>query len=60
MTSEKGVSLYRSLLHQMLQGIHAMHKSWCMHRDMKPSNILVVNNGAESGILKIADFGLAR
>lgn len=37
-----------------------MHKSWTFHRDLKPSNILVNTQGAETGSLKIADFGLAR
>ena len=45
---------------QLLRGMHAMHKSWMIHRDLKPSNILVMGQGPESGLLKIADFGLAR
>ena len=33
-----------------------IHKYKILHRDLKPQNLLVSNNG----ILKIADFGLAR
>lgn len=46
----------RSLLYQMLQGIHAMHSNWCIHRDIKPSNTLCTSTGQ----VKLADFGLAR
>ncbi|KAM0038279.1 putative protein-serine/threonine kinase CMGC-CDK-CDK8 family [Helianthus debilis subsp. tardiflorus] len=31
-----------------------------MHQDLKPSNILVMGDGEEQGVVKIADFGLAR
>jgi len=41
---------------QILQGLCFMHKNGYFHRDMKPENILVLNNDTT----KIADFGLAR
>lgn len=34
--------------------------NWIVHRDLKPSNILVMGEGEEHGVVKIADFGLAR
>mmetsp|Transcript_6921 Transcript_6921/g.12272 ORF Transcript_6921/g.12272 Transcript_6921/m.12272 type:complete len:317 (-) Transcript_6921:190-1140(-) len=41
---------------QLLKGLDFCHASRILHRDLKPQNLLV--NG--EGILKIADFGLAR
>ena len=41
---------------QILTGLHFMHKNGYFHRDMKPENILVLNND----VTKIADFGLAK
>jgi protein kinase len=43
-------------MYQILQGLYFMHKNGYFHRDMKPENILVLNND----ITKIADFGLAK
>lgn len=46
----------KSYLSQMLKGIAYCHAHRVLHRDMKPQNLLVNSNG----LLKIADFGLAR
>lgn len=40
---------------EMLQGLSFMHMRGYFHRDMKPENLLLVND-----VIKIADFGLAR
>ena len=40
----------------ILDGLHACHTNQLLHRDIKPLNILL----SAEGILKIADFGLAR
>jgi len=53
-------AITKSLIWQVLNGIHYMHSHWVIHRDLKPSNILVMGEGKETGTVKIGDFGLAR
>lgn len=48
--------MIKRYLKQILMAIHACHCSRIMHRDMKPHNILI----GQDGQLKLADFGLAR
>lgn len=51
--SEAQIKCY---MKQLLEGISYLHQNNIMHRDMKAANLLINNKG----ILKIADFGLAR
>ncbi|XP_032225919.1 cyclin-dependent kinase 8 isoform X2 [Nematostella vectensis] len=53
-------SMFKSLLYQILDGIHYLHSNWVLHRDLKPANILVMGDGPERGRVKIADMGFAR
>jgi len=46
--------------HQLLKGLAFCHQSRCIHRDLKPHNLLITDRPGEKHILKIADFGLAR
>jgi eukaryotic-like serine/threonine-protein kinase len=41
---------------QLCVGVHAMHEAGCIHRDLKPPNVLVT----EQGRVVILDFGLAK
>ncbi|KAJ8969649.1 hypothetical protein NQ314_001651 [Rhamnusium bicolor] len=52
--------MVKSLLYQILDGIHYLHSNWVLHRDLKPANILVMGEVPERGRVKIADMGFAR
>lgn len=46
---------------QIAEGLSAAHSGAVVHRDMKPSNVIVTQkSGAPKGMAKIVDFGLAR
>jgi len=53
-----GLDPYRTkiFLFQLLRGLAYCHDRKILHRDLKPQNLLV----SEDGELKLADFGLAR
>lgn len=40
----------------LLTAIEACHERWILHRDLKPDNMLYMQDGT----MKLADFGLAR
>jgi len=48
--------LIKSYLQQLIHGIAFCHSHRVLHRDLKPQNLLIDRHG----ILKLADFGLAR
>merc|ERR1711920_865698 len=45
------------VLKQTLRALAFMHEKPCIHKDVKPQNIMLVENGSSS--IKVIDFGLA-
>src|SRR5690606_13489619 len=45
-----------SILGQAAEGLHAAHEAGVVHRDVKPGNLMV----RDDGTVKVTDFGIAR
>ncbi|EDM81648.1 Serine/threonine protein kinase [Plesiocystis pacifica SIR-1] len=50
----------RELFGQLCSGVQAFHRAGLVHRDLKPNNVLLVDDGDGGRRVKIFDFGLAR
>ncbi len=48
-----------SLVGKVAEALHCVHSHNIIHRDVKPSNIFVVNSATEQPEIKLLDFGLA-
>ncbi|KAK9811920.1 hypothetical protein WJX72_012409 [[Myrmecia] bisecta] len=48
--------IIKAVLQQLMRGLATCHEAGIMHRDVKPSNILL----SRDGLVKLADFGMAR
>ncbi|XP_052817018.1 cyclin-dependent kinase 10-like [Mya arenaria] len=46
----------KCIMQQLFRGLRFLHENFIVHRDLKVSNLLMIDKGT----LKIADFGLAR
>jgi len=49
----------KEMLHQLTQGLDHLHKLKIVHRDIKPTNILIFINNLQPQI-KLADFDIAK
>jgi serine/threonine-protein kinase len=47
----------RMMLHDVLGALATAHRAGIVHRDIKPGNVLLTDNG---GAMKVADFGIAK
>src|SRR5439155_2760827 len=45
-----------AVMHGVLQALDYAHRHAIVHRDMKPENVLI----SDEGMVKVADFGIAR
>lgn len=50
----KDLSQLPSFVHDILEGLHALHSEGKVHRDLKPENVLIRNNGKAA----LTDFGV--
>ncbi|MCP4674826.1 MAG: HDOD domain-containing protein [Deltaproteobacteria bacterium] len=45
---------------QICSSLQNAHDNAIIHRDLKPENIMITNSGAETDMIKVLDFGIAK
>ncbi|KAI8980866.1 kinase-like domain-containing protein [Pilobolus umbonatus] len=60
--SNKSINLTetKSIMYQIFKALSHIHQHGIFHRDMKPENLLINDEGTGNIIIKLGDFGLAR
>tara|TARA_B100001989_G_scaffold189657_1_gene138839 strand:- start:1543 stop:3663 length:2121 start_codon:yes stop_codon:yes gene_type:complete len=50
----------QNVFEQMTKGIAEAHRAGIIHRDLKPDNIMLVEKGHQTQLVKLLDFGIAK
>ncbi len=49
-----------AIARQLLLALHAIHEGEIIHRDIKPTNVMLTTRSGERDFVKLMDFGIAR
>ena len=49
-----------AIARQLLQALHAIHEGEIIHRDIKPTNVMLTTRSGVRDFVKLMDFGIAR
>jgi serine/threonine protein kinase len=47
------------IMRQVCKGLHGAHRANVVHRDVKPENLIVIEENGRSDTIKIVDFGIS-